>query len=210
MVITPAGRKVRYIPPSTQWRTSMHVFAHALPDFTSDNKDTMMSRLFRYTNAVICAALFAGNAQAAEVVRHPLLGGSKFPIARAVEVPAGTTIVFHSGITPAPLDPKAPAGSAAYWGDTKTQALSAFGKIKESLDQLGLSFGDVVAMTVYLVGDPAKGGRMDFEGFMAAYSQFFGTAEQPNLPARSTVQVAGLVQPGMLVEIEVQLAKRAK
>ena len=51
---------------------------------------------------------------------------------------------------------------------------------------------------------------MDFDGFMAAYSQFFGTAEQPNLPARSTVQVAGLVQPGMLVEVEVQLVKRGK
>jgi enamine deaminase RidA (YjgF/YER057c/UK114 family) len=48
---------------------------------------------------------------------------------------------------------------------------------------------------------------MDFEGFMAAYSQHFGTKEQPNLPARSTVQVAGLVAPGMLVEVEVQLAK---
>ena len=116
-------------------------------------------------------------------------------------------VIFHSGTTPAPLDPKAEAGSAAYWGDTKTQALSAFARIKESLDDMKLGFGNVVAMTVYLVGDPAKGGRMDFEGFMAAYTQFFGTKEQPNLPARSTVQVAGLVAPGMLVEIEVQLVK---
>ena len=107
----------------------------------------------------------------------------------------------------APLDPKAEPGSAAYWGDTKTQALSTFARIKESLDAMKLDFGNVVAMTVYLVGDPAKGGRMDFEGFMAAYTQFFGTKEQPNLPARSTVQVAGLVAPGMLVEIEVQLVK---
>ena len=67
--------------------------------------------------------------------------------------------------------------------------------------------GDVVAMTVYLVGDPAKGGKMDFDGMMAAYTQFFGTKEQPNLPARSTVQVVSLAQPGMLVEIEVQLVK---
>lgn len=167
-----------------------------------------MSRLTRLASVAICSALFATVAQSAEVVRHSLLGGSKFPIARAVEVPTGTTILFHSGTTPAPADPKAPAGTAAHWGDTKTQALSTFAKIKESLDPLGLGFGDVVAMTVYLVGDPAKGGRMDFDGFMAAYSQFFGTAEQPNLPARSTVQVAGLVQPGMLVEIEVQLVKR--
>ena len=104
-------------------------------------------------------------------------------------------------------DPKAAEGSPEYWGDTRTQALSVFGRIKESLDSLGLSFKDVVAMTVYLVGDPAKDGKMDFEGMMAAYTQFFGTKEQPNLPARSTVQVAGLVAPGMLVEIEVQLAK---
>lgn len=151
-------------------------------------------------------AIFSG-ADAAEIVRHPLPGGSKFPIARAVEVPAGKTIYFHSGITPQPLDPKAAEGSAAYWGDTRTQTLSVFGRIKESLDSLGLGFKDVVAMTVYLVGDPAKGGRMDFAGFMSAYTQYFGTSEQPNLPARSTVQVAGLVTPGMLVEIEVQLAK---
>ena len=65
-------------------------------------------------------------AGAADVVRHPLPGGSTFPIARAVEVPAGKTIIFHSGTTPAPLDPKATPGTAAYWGDTKTQALSTF------------------------------------------------------------------------------------
>ncbi len=155
---------------------------------------------------VSCAlALAAATAQAADVVRYS--NGTNFPIARAVEVPAGKTILFHSGMTPAPADAKAAPGSPEYWGDTKTQALSAFGRIKDSLDQLKLGFGDVVAMTVYLVGDPAKGGRMDFDGFMAAYTQFFGTKEQPNLPARSTVQVAGLVQPGMMVEIEVQLAK---
>ena len=149
--------------------------------------------------AVGCALALAasGVTSAADVVRHPLPGGNTFPIARAVEVPAGKTIIFHSGTTPAPLDPKAEPGSAAYWGDTKTQALSTFVRIKESLDDMKLGFGNVVAMTVY----------MDFEGFMAAYTQYFGTKEQPNLPARSTVQVAGLVAPGMLVEIEVQLAK---
>lgn len=154
---------------------------------------------------VVLALVAAHAAQAADVVRHS--NGSNFPIARAVEVPAGKTIYFHSGTTPAPADPKAPQGTPEYWGDTKAQTLSVFARIQESLDKLGLSFGDVVAMTVYLVGDPAKGGRMDFEGMMAAYSQFFGTQKQPNVPARSTVQVAGLVVPGMLVEIEVQLAK---
>jgi enamine deaminase RidA (YjgF/YER057c/UK114 family) len=66
---------------------------------------------------------------------------------------------------------------------------------------------DVVMMHVYLVGDPANGGRMDFAGLNAAYSQHFGTKEQPNKPARSTVQVAALAAQGPLVEIEVIAAK---
>ena len=41
---------------------------------------------------------------------------------------------------------------------------------------------------------------------MSAYREFFGTAAQPNRPARSTMQVAGLVDPGWLVEIEVTAA----
>ncbi len=164
---------------------------------------------FIRASVLACASLSvaASAAHAADVVRHSLGPNNNFPIARAVEVPAGKTIIFHSGMTPTPADPKAEVGSAAYWGDTRTQALSVFARIKESLDKLGLGYGDIVAMTVYLGGDPAKNGRMDFEGFMSAYTQFFGTKEQPNLPARSTVQVAGLVAPGMLVEIEVQLVK---
>jgi enamine deaminase RidA (YjgF/YER057c/UK114 family) len=154
-------------------------------------------------------AAMAANAE--DVVRYPLPNGNKFPIARAVEVPAGTTLIFHSGMTPSPLDPKAAPGTAAYWGDTKTQALSAFGNIKQSLDSMGLGFGDVVKMLVFLVADPAAtDSRMDFKGFMEAYTQYFGTPEQPNLPARSAVQVAGLASPGMLVEIEVILARPAK
>ena len=159
---------------------------------------------------VLVLCLAGSSARAVDVVRYPLPNGSKFPIARAVEVPAGTTLVFHSGTVPSPKDPAAAAGTPAYWGDTRTQALSVFGHIRESLDGMGLGFGDVVKMTVFLVADPASAdGRMDFKGFMEAYTQFFGTAEQPNLPARSAVQVAALAAPGMLVEVEVILAKPA-
>lgn len=38
---------------------------------------------------------------------------------------------------------------------------------------------------------------------MEGYTQFFGTAEQPNLPARSAMIVDQLVNPNWLVEIEV-------
>ena len=159
--------------------------------------------------ALLLALLPAAAALADDVKRYPLPNGNKFPIAQAVEVPAGTTLIFHSGTTPSPKDPKATQGSVEYWGDTKTQSLSVFSNIKTSLDEKGLGFGDVIKMLVFLVGDPAKDGHMDFQGFMDAYTQYFGTPEQPNLPARSAVQVAGLAQPGMMVEVEVILARPA-
>ncbi|HLO93786.1 MAG TPA: RidA family protein [Burkholderiaceae bacterium] len=141
-------------------------------------------------------------ASAPEVIRHRI-PGSNFPIASAVEVPAGRTLVFVSGAVPAVADPKAERGSLAAYGDTRTQTLSVLANIERQLKGLGLSMGQVVKMQVFLVGDPAKGGRMDFDGFMSAYGEHFGTAAQPNLPARSLMQVAGLVVPGWLVEIEV-------
>jgi len=99
--------------------------------------------------------------------------------------------------------------SQGVWGDTKTQAASALSKIEALLKEQGLGMGDVVMMHVYLVGDPSNGGKMDFAGLNAAYSQFFGTKDQPNKPARTTVQVAALAQQGPLVEIEV-IAVRPK
>jgi enamine deaminase RidA (YjgF/YER057c/UK114 family) len=44
---------------------------------------------------------------------------------------------------------------------------------------------------------------------MKAYTQHFGTDAQPNLPARSAVPVADLAGPGMLVEIDMVLARPA-
>ena len=99
--------------------------------------------------------------------------------------------------------------SQGVWGDTKTQAASALSKIEALLKEQGLGMGDVVMMHVYLVGDPSNGGKMDFVGLNAAYGQFFGTKDQPNKPARTTVQVAALAQQGPLVEIEV-IAVRPK
>ena len=138
-----------------------------------------------------------------EVTRHPLPNGSTFPISAAVEVPAGRTLVYLSGMVPAVADPKAPRDSIAAYGDTRTQTISVMQLIKAQLEALHLGMGDVVKMQVFLVGDPATGGRMDFAGFMAGYTQFFGTAAQPHLPVRSAMQVAALANPGYLVEIEV-------
>jgi enamine deaminase RidA (YjgF/YER057c/UK114 family) len=141
--------------------------------------------------------------KAQDVVRHPLPGGSTFPIAAAVEVPAGRTTVYLSGMVPPVADDSAPRDSVAAYGDTRAQTVSVLGAIQAQLARLELGMGDVVKMQVFLVGDPGQGGRMDFAGFMQGYSQFFGTPEQPRLPVRSTMQVAALANPGFLVEIEV-------
>jgi enamine deaminase RidA (YjgF/YER057c/UK114 family) len=94
---------------------------------------------------------------------------------------------------------------AAFGGDTQAQAGSVFRKIASALQEAGASEGDVVAMSVYLAA-PAPGGNMDFDGMMRAYGRHYGSDEQPNRPVRSTVPVAGLVRPGILVEIEVTAA----
>jgi enamine deaminase RidA (YjgF/YER057c/UK114 family) len=117
--------------------------------------------------------------------------------------------LYVSGQVPDPVKPAANAAPAVYAPDTRTQSENVFRKIEGILKEQGLAMGDVVMMHVYLVGDPRMGGKMDFQGMMAAYTQYFGSAAQPNKPARSTVQVASLVAPGALVEIEV-IAVRSK
>ncbi|MDR6983996.1 enamine deaminase RidA (YjgF/YER057c/UK114 family) [Rheinheimera pacifica] len=146
---------------------------------------------------------FSHNGMTADIKRYPLPNNNTFPIAAAVEVPAGKAVVYESGKVPAPADTTAEPNSAAYWGNTEQQTVSVLSQIEASLKDKGLGMGDVVKMTVFLVGDPALGGKMDFSGFMQGYRQFFGTEQQPNLPARSALQIAGLVADGMLVEIEV-------
>jgi enamine deaminase RidA (YjgF/YER057c/UK114 family) len=105
--------------------------------------------------------------------------------------------------------PKTPAdrekGTPAVWGTTTEQAESAFTKIRDLLKAQGLGMGDVVMMRVYMVAGPD--GKLDFAGMNAAYNKFFGTADQPNKTARTTVQVAALVTPGALLEVEVQAAR---
>jgi enamine deaminase RidA (YjgF/YER057c/UK114 family) len=158
--------------------------------------------------ALLAMTLLFGTAAHADVTRHALPNNNPFPISRAVEVTPDTTLIFHSGQVPGPANPDAERGSREYYGDTEAQAMSVFGRFQASFEELGVDFGDVVKMTVFLVGDPEMGGKMDFAGFMRAYTKFFGTDEQPNKPARSAIQIAGLAGgPNMLVEIEMVIAR---
>ncbi|HEY0313611.1 MAG TPA: RidA family protein [Allosphingosinicella sp.] len=154
--------------------------------------------------AVLVCLSLAGAAHAQAVRR---VGPAEAPIAAAVEVPAGTRTVYVSGNTPDVVDASAPAGGVARYGDTAAQTRSELAKIEKQLAALGMGLGDVVMMRVFLVAPPGAQ-RMDFAGMMSAYREKFGTAAQPNKPARATMQVAGLVDPGWLVEIEVTAARK--
>lgn len=127
-------------------------------------------------------------------------------IANSTEVPPGSRLVYISGTVPDPIDPAAPPGDVRRFGDTAAQTRSVLRTIAQRLQAHNMTLGDVVMMRVFLVAPPGTD-RMDFAGMMTAYREFFGTATQPNRPARSTMAVAGLVDPGWLVEIEVTAAR---
>ena len=140
---------------------------------------------------------------AAQSVRH--IQTKEGGIASAVWV---GDMLYVSGQLPTPITPADRAkGAPGIYGNTQAQAESTFTKIKNLLKEQGLGLGDVVMMRVYMTADPAMENKLDFAGMNAAYAKFFGTEEQPNKPARTTVQVAALVAAGALLEIEVQAAR---
>jgi enamine deaminase RidA (YjgF/YER057c/UK114 family) len=94
--------------------------------------------------------------------------------------------------------------------DTTSQTVGLIKDIQKFLESQKLTLSDVVMTHVYLGGDPSKDGKMDFAGMMAGYTQFFGTMDQLNKPARTTVEVvlpAGV--RGALMEIDL-IAVRPK
>lgn len=131
---------------------------------------------------------------------------SKDPGGIATGVWVGDTF-YLSGQLPSPVTPaNREKGTPAVYGSTQQQAENVFNKIKDLLKEQGLSLGDIVMMRVYMSTDPMTG-KLEFASMNAAYNKFFGTADQPNKPARSTVQVAALVQAGPALEVEVQAAR---
>jgi len=153
---------------------------------------------------VVLALLMASPTSAAPKIKRIPLPASQnpsnadLPIAGAVW--AGDTL-YLSGW----LDPDIKSHP-----DTASQAAGLLKDIQKFLETQKLTMGDVVMMHVYLGGDPAKEGKMDYAGMMTGYSQFFGTKDQPNKPARTTVQVVLPVGArGGLIEIDL-VAVRSK
>ncbi len=156
--------------------------------------------------AALGLAALSAPAVAQEVTRHPL-PDSDFPISMAVELPADARLVYLSGTVPSVTNPDAEQGSRDAYGNTEVQTVSVLQAIKANLASLDLEMSDIIKMQAFLVA-PEEGVGMDFSGFMAGYTQFFGTEDQPELPVRSVFEVAGLASPAWLVEIEVVAVRR--
>lgn len=163
-----------------------------------------------FTRVAVAGSLIAlqlGAVAHAQEIKRSGSPTSPIPLSTSVSVPAGSRIVFLSGNLADVADPAAAKGSNEAYGNTNTQVISIMKEFEKLLAAEGLTLGDVVKVNVFMVGDPKMGGKMDFAGLNAAYSQYFGTAAQPNKPVRTALQVAALPMPGGLVEIEMTAAQ---
>jgi enamine deaminase RidA (YjgF/YER057c/UK114 family) len=157
-----------------------------------------------------CTYTSVGSSPAATgIVRQSLeIDDPAFPVAGAVMTRTGTDTVYVTGLLPTIVNLNAPKDNVEAYGNAETQTTTILNRIKVMLEKFGFGMGDIVKMTIYMVGD--QGNKTDYAGMMAAYTRYFGTYEQPNKPARTTVQVVALRRPGALLEIEVIAAKNQK
>ena len=142
--------------------------------------------------ALVCCSLLAlamcgiAMAQSGEKVERLPMANPDLPIAGAVVVPAGYDTVYVSGHIPKVANANASQASTEMYGDTKTQTISALQQISDLLAAQQLTMADVVMVHVFLVGDPANGGKMDFAAMNAGFVQFFRRRTMGRSPSRSS------------------------
>ncbi|HXB27736.1 MAG TPA: Rid family hydrolase [Gemmatimonadaceae bacterium] len=143
----------------------------------------------RHLATLAMTMLFSVTASAQAIKQIPLPPsqnptGADLPVSGAAW--AGNTL-YVSGW----LDPDMKADT-----DTKSQTVGILKDMQKLLESQNLTMGNVAMVRVYL-------GKPDFAGLTAGYTQFFGTKDQPNKPARTTLQVVlPAASRGALVEID--------
>lgn len=145
--------------------------------------------------AALAISLAGTAAQGAEEI---LRQGEGRMFYSTITIPAGAETLYLSGSG-------ASQQEDGTWGNTEQQTINTFEKFKATLEEQGWSMSDIVQVRVFGVAGPE--GKFDFAGFNRGYQQFFGTAENPQKPVRSVVEVAAMVVDGWLLEIEVRAAR---
>ena len=91
-----------------------------------------------------------------------------------------------------------PDGRSRHPGDAAGQAEACWEVVREALEQAGFTLDDVVRTRMYVV-------RADHADAVAEiHGRVFGEVR----PAATLVQVAGLMEPSLLVEVEAEARRR--
>ena len=80
-------------------------------------------------------------------------------------------------------------------GDIRAQSKQVFENLKAALDSVGATFNDVVKLNTFMVNMPEN-----LEGHREVRGQYL--AKNEHQPASTTVGVAALVNPDLLLEVE--------
>jgi 2-aminomuconate deaminase len=138
-----------------------------------------------------------GDRRAAEGVPSAVLAGKARPRGTFPHFRRAGDFIFVSGTSSRRADDSiAGAGrdaSGREVRDIRVQTRAVLENIRDILSAAGASMADVVEVSTYLVS------MGDFAAYNEVYSEFFGYEG----PARTTVAVAELPQPQLLIEIKV-------
>ena len=88
-------------------------------------------------------------------------------------------------------------GRSRHPGDAGAQARAVFEIIRQALEEAGFGLEDVVRTRMFVVD------LADVEAVASVHGELFGEVR----PASSLVQVAGLLEPSLLVEVEVDAVR---
>ena len=115
-----------------------------------------------------------------------------------IKIPVGAETLYLSGSG-------ATRREDGTMGSMEEQTRNTFENFKTTLEAEGWSMSDIVQVRAFAVA--GEYGLLDFDGFNRAYREFFGSEDNPMKPVRSFVQIAALVVPGWLVEIEIRAVR---